>query len=265
MHKVQILCLDPPYGFYDKINMSDVPRGAEANYNVMSNQDILNLPVKEIVDPEGCLLALWVPSSLLSFGLQLMETWGFQQKQTYIWVKTKKEPFIDFKKWTIKNILKHKQIAYDKFSYDRAINSVIDSLSNFSLQEALAFGMGRLFRQTHEICLIGINNTKIYKQLQNKSQRSVSFAENLKHSAKPEALQNSLETMFPNLTGLKVELFARRQKSGWLCLGNQSPISMQEDIIVSLNKLQKIDDQQLSQLQQHLHDVNQLTIFWNNV
>ena len=84
---------------------------------------------------------------------------------------------------------------------------------------ALAFGMGRLFRQTHEICLIGTSNNKIYKLLENKSQRSVCFAENLKHSAKPEALQNSLEIMFPKAE--KLEMFARRTRSGWTCLGNE--------------------------------------------
>jgi N6-adenosine-specific RNA methylase IME4 len=78
--------------------------------------------------------------------------------------------------------------------------------------------MGRLFRQTHEICLIGTRG-KIYKQLANKSQRSVGFAENLRHSAKPEDLQDSLEIMFPKAR--KLELFARRIRPDWTCLGNE--------------------------------------------
>ncbi len=93
--------------------------------------------------------------------------------------------------------------------------------------------MGRLFRQTHEICLIGTNNNKIYKKLKNKSQRSVSFGENLKHSAKPEHLQNSLDEMFPGTE--KLEMFARRHRKDWLCVGNE--ICNGEDIRDSLKNL----------------------------
>jgi N6-adenosine-specific RNA methylase IME4 len=143
-----------------------------------------------------------------------MEAWGFQQKQTYIWVKTKKHPFKDF--------LKSKDKLTDLMKVPL---SIINGL--------LAFGMGRLFRQTHEICLVGTSNNKIYQQLQNKSQRSVSLAPNLKHSAKPEALQDSLEMMFPNAN--KLELFARRQRPNWTCLGNE--VCQGEDIRDSLIKL----------------------------
>ena len=73
----------------------------------------------------------------------------------------------------------------------------------------------------------------IHKHLANKSQRSVSFAPNLKHSAKPEHLQDSLDIMFPQ--GKKLELFARRVRPDWTCLGNE--ICNGEDITVSLAKL----------------------------
>ena len=147
-----------------------------------------------------------------------MKAWGFVHKQTYIWVKTKKHKFQKFTKWIKKSILKHQQVAYDKFAYDRAIKAIMDNLPRIEWVEELAFGMGRLFRQSHEICLIGTRG-KINSQLANKSQRSVSFAENLRHSAKPEDLQDSLEAMFP--IARKLELFARRIRPGWTCLGNE--------------------------------------------
>jgi N6-adenosine-specific RNA methylase IME4 len=147
-----------------------------------------------------------------------MKAWGFNHKQTYIWVKTKKHRFVRFTKWIKKSILKHQQVCYDKFAYDRAIKSILDTVPKLDLFEELTFGMGRLFRQTHEICLIGTRG-KINSQIANKSQRSVSFAENLKHSAKPEDLQDSLEIIFP--VARKLELFARRIRPGWTCLGNE--------------------------------------------
>ena len=209
--------------------MSDVARGAEANYNVMSMQDIKDLPMKKFADPEGCVLALWVPSSLLQDGLDTMKAWGFTHKQTYIWVKTKKSPFTELFKYIIKQITKDtKDIG--RFNIAKMF---IAAAAQFKLSTMLGFGMGRLFRQTHEIALIGTSNNKIYKSLKNKSQRSVSLQPNLRHSAKPDDLQKSLEEMFP--AGDKLEMFARRHLPGWTCIGNE--ICGGEDITVSLAKL----------------------------
>jgi N6-adenosine-specific RNA methylase IME4 len=224
--KFQIICADCPWSFSDKLEMDDVARGAKANYNEMSISEIKALPVKSIADPEGAILALWVPSCLLQEGLDVMKTWGFAHKQSYIWVKTKKVPLFCL----IKDIKKIKISEHTIKSYAKEIVRLMKAQD---LNNTLAFGLGRLFRQTHEICLIGINSNKIYKRLANKSQRSVSFALNLKHSAKPEHLQNSLEMMFPNSNML--EMFARRKRDGWTCLGNE--VCNGEDIRVSLQKL----------------------------
>lgn len=227
--KFQVIVADPPWMFSDSLKMSDTPRGAAANYHLMKNSDIIALPIKDYADPNGCVLALWVPGSLLQEGLDTMKSWGFEQKQIYVWVKTKKHPveslLSDIKKVCGKST---------EFLKTKNIKESISTLCNkFSLEETLAFFMGRLFRQTHEIALIGTNNNAIYKKLKNKSQRSVSFAENLKHSAKPEHLQDSLDLMFPKTQ--KLELFARRHRSNWVCLGDE--ICNGEDIRDSLKKL----------------------------
>jgi N6-adenosine-specific RNA methylase IME4 len=220
--KYQVIVADPCWSFSDKLTMSDVKRGAASNYPTMSLTDLKSLPIKEIADPEGAILALWVPSSLLQQGLELMSAYGFQQKQSYIWVKVKKNIPDLLVKSTINNIkkyIKDNLLDFTDYIFNYGLKDLLTKSFNFSLQDTLSFGMGRLFRQTHEICLIGTNNNKIYQQLQNKSQRSVSFAPNLKHSAKPEHLQDSLELMFPNAN--KIEMFARRLRPGWECLGNE--------------------------------------------
>ena len=231
--KFQVIVADPPWSFSDSLKMSVVARGAQANYNTMTISKIKEMPVADVCDPDGAILALWVPSSLLQEGLDVMKAWCFKHKQTYIWVKTKKDPYLAFKKWIRTKVLKHKQSIYDKIAYNKAIKSVSANVNNFDLNDSLAFGMGRLFRQTHEICLIGISHKNIYKKLKNKSQRSVSLNENFKHSKKPEHLQNSLEEMFPNTN--KLEIFARRERDNWTCLGNE--VCNGEDIFVSLQKL----------------------------
>jgi len=234
----QVIVADPAWSFKDSLTMSDVARGASSNYQVMSNKDIEQLPIKDFIHPDGSILALWVPSSLLEEGLNTMKAWGFTHKQTYVWVKTKKEPLLDLKKSLFEGAISSLKLlrALKKQSlHDIRLSAlaVAGRAQIYQLKNVLAFGMGRLFRQTHEICLIGISDNKIYKKLQNKSQRSVCFAENLRHSAKPEDLQDSLDTMFPKTK--KLELFARRHRPGWVCLGNE--ICNGEDIRVSLGKL----------------------------
>jgi N6-adenosine-specific RNA methylase IME4 len=95
--KFQVICADPPYSFFDEISMSDVKRGASANYDTLSISDLKDLPVSEIA-ADDAVLVLWCPSSLLSDGLVVMEAWGFRQTQTHIWIKTKKDPLCNLKR-----------------------------------------------------------------------------------------------------------------------------------------------------------------------
>lgn len=225
-----VIVADPPWSFKDSLKMSDVARGAAANYRLMTISDIKQLPVKDLISPDGTVLALWVPSSLLQEGLDTMKAWGFKHKQTYVWVKVKKEPF----KKLIKSSVLLVKAGIDGAIKGKRLKQVVSTImKEMSVRDVLSFGMGRLFRQAHEICLIGTSSNKIYKNLANKSQRSVSFAQNLKHSAKPEDLQDSLDIMFPN--GNRLEMFSRRLRPGWTCLGNE--IGDCEDIRDSLAKL----------------------------
>jgi len=232
--KFQIVVADPPWSPKDTLAMSVIKRGAVANYPVLSVEQICDLPVKKVADPDGCVLALWVLGSMLEDGMKVMKAWGFEQKQVYVWVKTKKQKSLTdlALKETIQTVkkLKHEPKLLLKGIIDHGFK-VGDWL--------LSFGMGRLFRQSHEICLIGINNTKIYTYLENKSQRSVCFEENQGHSVKPSNLQKSLETMFPNAK--RLEMFARRQRQGWTTIGHD--VSNGEDILESLLTLEDSDNE----------------------
>lgn len=262
-----IVCCDIPWSFDDSLNMSDVARGAEANYNVMSIKDIKAIPVKDIADANGCLLALWVPSSLLQEGLDVMTAWGFNHRQTYIWVKTKKDTLKTIRQIASKALQTYKKSSLSIKDYS---NILLELISSYKLESSLGFGMGRLFRQTHEICLIGINNNKIYKNLTNKSQRSVSFGENKGHSIKPENLQDSLDLMFNDPLLNRIEIFARRQRKGWWCFGNESPMSKGEDIRDSLKKLSSISDDDFKSIQDSISSYDsskdeRLYNLWNDV
>lgn len=225
--KFDVIVADPPWPFLDKLRMSAVKRGAVANYNVMTMSDIQQLPINNLCQTTGTVLCLWVPGSLLQQGLDTMKAWGFAHKQTYVWVKTKKVPLKSL------GVIIKSRSTYLMSVPDYVRMAMKIAKEHFKLGNILSFGMGRLFRQTHEICLIGTSNNQIYNKLENKSQRSVCFAPNLKHSAKPEDLQDALEIMFPRAK--KLELFARRERTGWTCLGNE--VCQGEDIRVSLDKM----------------------------
>ncbi len=183
--KCQVLVADPPWGFEDSLKKMKRPvrRSAVSQYRTLTPQQVAALPVQQLVDPAGCVLALWVPGSMLQDGLNVMKAWGFKHKQVFVWVKLKKD-----------------------FAKEPDVN------------KSTRVGMGRLFRQSHEIALIGTAGKSIYPLLKNKGQRSVAFDLNLGHSCKPATLQKRLDVMFPTAT--KFELFGRRQVAGWSVLGD---------------------------------------------
>lgn len=223
--KFRVILADCPWSFSDSLTMSKAKRGASSNYDTMTIQDLKSLPVQDIADKDSVLL-LWVPSSLLSEGLDVMKSWGFKQTQTHVWVKTKKNPLQVFMKDILLSLKKNPEKDLHVF-----FNELV---SEFNISNILAFGMGRLFRQTHEILLVGVRG-KIYNHLRDKSQRSVHFFPATKHSIKPEILHKTLDKMFPE--GQRLEMFARRSVSGWTCIGNECPTTFGEDIRDSLIRL----------------------------
>lgn len=180
--KFNLICIDPPWSFGDKLSRMKrtTKRSSQAQYHTLTTNEIKQIDVPAIAD-DWCVLAMWVPSSMLANGLDIMQHWCFDFKQTFVWVKTKKKADIK------------------------------------DLNSCTRVGMGRLFRQSHELVLLGTKG-KVYEHLYNKSQRSVCFDRNLVHSAKPELLQDRFELMFP--TANKLEMFARRLKSNWTCIGD---------------------------------------------
>ncbi len=79
------------------------------------------------------------------------------------------------------------------------------------------FGMGRHLRAEHETCIVATRGSP--KPL-TRSMRSVFDAPALKsqHSAKPDAFYKLVEDF---ALGPYIELFARRRRRGWTCLGNE--------------------------------------------
>ena len=210
--KFDVILADPPWSFDDRLERMKSPtkRSAVSQYDVMSVAEIAALDVASLANPNGCVLALWVPGSMLVDGINVMSAWGFQLKQTFVWVKTGKN------------------------------RETVD----VNTEEGLAFGMGRLFRQCHELALVGTSGKSVYPLMKGKlshSQRSVLLAPNGGHSVKPEGLHRRLEAMFPWVDEEKqpqmLELFARRHVRCWTCVGNEIDGKDVRDAIQELKAL----------------------------
>jgi len=230
MAKFNLLVIDPPYEFGDKLTMSKVKRGADAQYDgTLTSFDIAKLKIPEITAPEA-LIGLWVPSAHIVLGMKLLEAWGFDYKQTFIWVKRVKEPLEGLRKRIFQKI--------GKEDTPQDIKKVIrQEMDAFDCNDICSMFLGRTFRQCHEVALIG-HRGKINKYLELKNQRSVVIDYNNRHSNKPEGFQDRLEIMYPSFTK-RVELFARRDRAGWECSGNECPSTLDEDVHDSIERLIK--------------------------
>lgn len=77
------------------------------------------------------------------------------------------------------------------------------------------FGMGRIVRAEHEVCLIATRGRPAVRQ---HATRSTFTAPVGRHSAKPDAFYEVVEELYE---GPYVELFGRRTRAGWDVRGNE--------------------------------------------
>jgi len=92
--KYQIIYADPPWYFpanYGKVGKSRLSGfGAKLRYNLMTDKELLELPIKDYID-DNCALFLWVVNSRLDFGIEVLKHWGLSYKTVaFNWVKTAK-------------------------------------------------------------------------------------------------------------------------------------------------------------------------------
>ena len=228
--KYSVIVADPPWEFSDKLEMSQVKRGAESNYNVLDIEKLFEIPLSEIVD-DNALLCLWCPNVLLENGLALMKKFGFEYRGLYAWVKICKErdSLAETLKVSFDSIIKETGDWRPVADYIYALNRI-------------SFGMGRIFRGTFEVALFGkrgklkvLDHSQRNVALDFFDENNFDFDINEKHSKKTEKLQDSLDKMFLNSN--KLELFARRRREGWECCGVECN---NEDVFDSIERLKKL-------------------------
>ena len=114
--KYQVIYADPPWSFGDRLRSSkkvnnkyqyytpDKTAGIGEYKSLMKDDDILNLPIKDITD-EDCVLFLWTTDAHLPLALRVMEAWGMPYKTiAFVWNKKEKsgKQVCYYGKWTMK-------------------------------------------------------------------------------------------------------------------------------------------------------------------
>ncbi len=180
----RVLVADCPWQFSDKLPGGR--RGAEKNYkstggNVLSLDDLKRIELPEM--DTHCHLFFWRVSAMVEEAYAVVRAWGFKPKSELVWRKLT----VGGKRW---------------------------------------FGMGRHVRAEHETCIIAVRGapkvlehaTRSVFDAEEPGEGSVLEAPCLGHSAKPDEFYALVERLCP---GPRVELFARKERPGWDCYGNQ--------------------------------------------
>ena len=86
--KFKIIYAAPPWTFK---TWSSKGKAKSPKYDVMTIEDIKNLPVNNIAD-DDCILFIWVTYPLLKEGLETIEAWNFKYKTCgFSWIKQNKK------------------------------------------------------------------------------------------------------------------------------------------------------------------------------
>lgn len=182
-----VVVADPPWRYQNKPNLDvGVKMGtAESHYETMATEEIMALPVKDIVADKAHLY-LWVTNPLMlglrptikgfATPLDIVKAWGFESKTILTWVKTTKTGDVN------------------------------------------GGGTGWYFRGATEHVIFATRGMlSIPSELR---EPNVMMAPRAKHSAKPDIFYELVERVSPDT---RIELFARRQRDGWLAWGNEAP------------------------------------------
>jgi N6-adenosine-specific RNA methylase IME4 len=81
---------DPPWQFTNRTGKMAPEYRRLARYGTMTLDEIMALPVGQLVKPTAHLY-LWCPNALLPEGLAVMKAWGFTYKSNIVWHKVRKD------------------------------------------------------------------------------------------------------------------------------------------------------------------------------
>lgn len=156
--------------------------GAAVNhYSTLDLEELKKLPVRSVLQKDA-LLFLWATGPLLHHAVEVMKAWDFYYRGiAFVWVKTK---------------------------MDGGAMGAIGTPPSFTKSNVELLLLGSTMKSGRALPIQKFNTVQVIPHPR------------LKHSQKPEVFQDRIEeTLVP--CGPYLELFARRHRPGWHCIGNE--------------------------------------------
>lgn len=225
LQRYSVLVADCPWPFGDKLGT----RGAEANYPVLSITELARFPLPPLAD--DCTLFFWRVASMQQEALDVIRAWGFGSvKSELIWLKKT----IYGERWfgmgrTVR--MEHEVCLIAQRgrppTLDMGVRSTFETsidISSSDVCEACAKSYrleGELHYDDNDVtwgvCRLVVAHWRLARGLDYHD--CIGFeAIARRHSEKPNTFYQIVELL---KAGPYVELFARRQRAGWTCLGNE--------------------------------------------
>lgn len=184
-NKFELIYADPPWTYNDKANAGN--RGAGYKYDLMTMEDIKNLPIQNIAS-DNCFLFMWATGPLMPECVDVVKKWGFQYKTiSFNWIKT----------------------------YPKQTDKLFMGMGNYSRTNAEYVLLGikgkpkRVSKSVHSVFL------------DNEEWLAEDFVSPIlkPHSRKPDGIRKRIVELCGDIS--RVELFATEDKKldGWLSTG----------------------------------------------
>ena len=159
-------------------------RDNERHYRVMTSNELAALPIGDLAAPTGCHLFVWTSGPFLPQALGLISAWGFKYStRAFTWAKVKR-------------------------SWDGCEPLTEDDFH---------IGLGLTVRHQTEMVLLARRGNC---RRQRKDVRELILAPRRQHSRKPDEVYRRIEAYCGDVP--KCDLFAREQRPGWDCWGDEA-------------------------------------------
>lgn len=224
-----VILMDAPWWYANRLTSATGERtkfgeGASGQYGCMKNEDLMAIgPLVQAIAAPSAVMLMWVTGPLLPLALNLAYACGFEYStKAYTWVKinadgsTKGNPGT----YTSSN-------TEDVLLFTRTAASWVPKLTP---QQAKGKRMvPQVVEEWNSGAREDITNPA-NGATEDWPEGTIIIRDRLtEHSRKPDDVHIRTDLMYP--TQRKIELFARREYPGWVCLGNEvTGLDIMEDL-----------------------------------
>lgn len=219
-----LIVSDPPWPY----ERPEAPGGMGDHYDGMSHEDMAQMPVGALGDPRGCALVMWSTGPMTAEGrhVDLGRAWGFRPVTLlFEWLKVCEGCAVCGHAWASHAVPRAPHEApgpcMKQMSLCKHRPNGVCACDGFVLRPDPGCGSYTM-SCTEQAFLFLRGDVRWSSKRALRNVRQLIVAPVAQHSAKPEAMQDHLEAMWP-WAKRRLELFARRKRPGWDAWGNQVP------------------------------------------